>query len=56
MIGGFVQVFLDLFYFKLHDVMLNQHFFFLFGDLGEILDGHVVLQGKFLNLRVEFLL
>lgn len=44
MVGGFVQIFFDLLDLQLHDVMLHQHLFFLLGDLGEVLDGHVVLQ------------
>lgn len=50
MVGGPIKVFFDLLDFKLHDVMLHQHFLFLLGDFVEILDSHVVLEGEFLDL------
>jgi hypothetical protein len=56
MVGGLIQVFFDLLDLELHDVMLHQHFLFLLGDFVQILDGHVVLEGELLDLRVQLLL
>ena len=55
-ISSSVQIFFDLLDFQFHDVMLNKNLFFFLVDLGEILNGHVVLKGKFFNLRVQLFL
>lgn len=56
MISGLIEIFFDFLYFQLHDVMLHQHFLFLLSDFIQILDGHIVLEREFLNLRVQLLL
>ena len=55
-VGGLVEVFLDLFDFELHDVVLHQHLLLLLSHLAQVLDSHVVLQRQFLDLGVQLLL
>lgn len=55
-VGGPVQTLFDLFDLELHDVVLHQHLLLLLGDLGQILDSHVVLQGQLLNLGAALFL
>ena len=56
MVGCTAQTLPDLFYFQLHDVVLHQHFFLPLGDFVKVLDGHVILQGQLLDLRLQFFL
>jgi hypothetical protein len=50
------KTFLDLFYLQLHDIMLNEHLFFLFLNLAQILDSHVIFKRQLLDLGVQFFL